>query len=92
MQSLTPEQGNSLQPPNPQQEAGPRAPGCIGCGWRVAHPCFLSGPRGGLAPWGHSDRCGLSITHPSLVPLYSNQAAVMGLSPKLLPQRQLGGN
>ena len=80
-----------VQSAAPQEEARLPAPGHIGCGWRVDRPCFLSGLRGSLAPWGHSDRCGLSITHPSLVPLYSNQAAVTGLSPNLLPQQQLGG-
>lgn len=31
-----------------------------------------------------------SITHPSLVPFHSNQAAVMGLSPNLLPRAAAG--
>lgn len=45
---------------------------------------FPSRPRGGTAPGAPS------ITHPSLVPFHSNQAAVTGLSPNLLPRAAAG--
>lgn len=45
---------------------------------------FPSRPRGGSAPGAPS------ITHPSLVPFHSNQAAVTGLSPNLLPRAAAG--
>lgn len=82
-QTLGPAWGTLGIPPHPQQESGLLALDRLGCGCRVDHPCFPLCLRGGLAP-GHGNRCGPSITHPSLVPFHSNRAAVLGLSPNLL--------
>lgn len=87
-QTPAPERGYSLLSPVGGKIDSPRPDRM----WlRVDHPCF-SFPlrRSCLAPWGHSDRCGPSITRLTLVPFYSNQAAVIGLRPTQLPPAAAG--
>lgn len=73
--NLSPRMGSSLHPDSPRPH---RMWLEAGSSWL---PCTSEGSP---SPWGPGDRCSPFITHTSLVPFHSNQAAVMGLSPNPL--------